>query len=485
MTAYAIPNPFSQWNDLTGLPLTSGYIYIGQPNQDPVTHPMAVYQDAALSIPLAQPIRTVGGFLVGTGTPINAFPTSTPYSISVRNKSNVEVYYQASVVDEIANFFVTIAGPGGAGYIGYTQGGPGSVTRTVQSKLRDLVTPEDFGVGVDGQSLGIGANVLRSNTSGIQNTGFGYHALGSNTGGSENTAFGYNALASVTGGADPIANYNTAFGSNALGLMTTGYKNSAFGRDSSDNLTTGINNTSLGYGSFHLATTAVNSVAVGFESVHGGATGPVTAQGLVGVGFRALYECLSGDFNTAVGLSAMASTTTGQHNAALGTNALNTNVTGSDNTAVGYFAGLTNTGNGNTFIGSGADAAVGLANVTVIGVGVTATQSNRCYLGNNQDVVPGGNAFNIGNSVTPWLGGTFSDIVYSFCGTAPPAGGTTGKGFLLSSTPNFGIFFGSGAPTLNAARGSLYLRTDGSGTSNRMYVNTDGGTTWTAVTTAA
>jgi hypothetical protein len=68
---------------------------------------------------------------------------------------------------------------------------------------------------------------------------------------------------------------------------------------------------------------------------------------------------------------------------------------------------------------------------------------------------------------------------------AIPAGGTTGKGFTMSITPNFGVFFGSGAPTLSAAKGSLYLRSDGTTTNNRMYVNTDGATTWTAVITAA
>jgi hypothetical protein len=70
-------------------------------------------------------------------------------------------------------------------------------------------------------------------------------------------------------------------------------------------------------------------------------------------------------------------------------------------------------------------------------------------------------------------------------GTAVPAGGTTGAGYKFSSTANLGVFFGSGAPTLSAAQGSLYLRTDGSSTSTRMYVNTNGSTTWTAVTTAS
>ena len=70
-------------------------------------------------------------------------------------------------------------------------------------------------------------------------------------------------------------------------------------------------------------------------------------------------------------------------------------------------------------------------------------------------------------------------------GTAVPAGGTAGAGYLMSSTANLGVFFGSGAPTLSAAQGSLYLRTDSSTTNTRMYVNTDGSTTWTSVITVA
>jgi len=67
--------------------------------------------------------------------------------------------------------------------------------------------------------------------------------------------------------------------------------------------------------------------------------------------------------------------------------------------------------------------------------------------------------------------------------TAIPAGGTAGAGVMFSSTANYGVFFGSGAPSLSAAKGSLYLRSDGTGTSNRAYINTDGSTTWTALTT--
>lgn len=85
------------------------------------------------------------------------------------------------------------------------------------------------------------------------------------------------------------------------------------------------------------------------------------------------------------------------------------------------------------------------------------------------------------------LAGTASTTgaVSAYTATAIPAGGTAGAGFKLSSTSNFGVFFGSGAPTLSAAKGSLYLRSDGSTTNDRAYINTNGSTTWTALTTAA
>ena len=46
------------------------------------------------------------------------------------------------------------------------------------------------------------------------------------------------------------------------------------------------------------------------------------------------------------------------------------------------------------------------------------------------------------------------------------------------------VFVGTGVPTLSAAQGSLYLRSDGSSTSTRVYVNTNGTTGWTNLVTA-
>jgi trimeric autotransporter adhesin len=45
------------------------------------------------------------------------------------------------------------------------------------------------------------------------------------------------------------------------------------------------------------------------------------------------------------------------------------------------------------------------------------------------------------------------------------------------------IQVGTGAPGHTSPQGSLYLRTDGSSSSNRAYINTDGMTTWTAIST--
>lgn len=91
-----------------------------------------------------------------------------------------------------------------------------------------------------------------------------------------------------------------------------------------------------------------------------------------------------------------------------------------------------------------------------------------------------------GSSVIVGTGGVMSSgSVIVGNTTSIPAGGSNSLGFKATSTANFGVFFGSGAPTLSAAKGSLYLRSDGTGTNDRSYINTDGGTTWTNLVTGS
>ena len=147
--------------------------------------------------------------------------------------------------------------------------------------------------------------------------------------------------------------------------------------------------------------------------------------------------------------------------------------------------GATGTGNTKTInLGVG-----GLAgSTTTIAVGpVTATTAAATVTFNTATVVAvantSGTALSAAGNVT---GGNLrtAGAVVAATGQAITAGGTT-AGLEFSSTADFGVFFGSGVPTISAAKGSLYLRSDGTTTNDRMYVNTNGSTTWTAVTTVA
>ncbi len=71
--------------------------------------------------------------------------------------------------------------------------------------------------------------------------------------------------------------------------------------------------------------------------------------------------------------------------------------------------------------------------------------------------------------------------------TATPAAASAVAALLFSTTANLGIYWGSGSPStaLTAAQGSLYLATDGSSTSTRAFINTNGTTGWAAITTAS
>lgn len=77
---------------------------------------------------------------------------------------------------------------------------------------------------------------------------------------------------------------------------------------------------------------------------------------------------------------------------------------------------------------------------------------------------------------------------YDLTGNTILADAFTGTGSITTASPllvgGVGIYVGAGAPSLSAAKGSLYLNTTGSSTSTRLYVN-NGTTNWVAITTAS
>lgn len=138
MSAISISPPFPIFSDSDGTALENGYIFIGVANLGPIGNPINVYWDAALTIPAAQPIRTLGGYPINNGTPARLY-VSSQYSIQVQNR-NGSVVYSAPVDTE----FMSSAN------ISYLPAGTGAVATTVQSKLRENVSVKDFGAVGDG-----------------------------------------------------------------------------------------------------------------------------------------------------------------------------------------------------------------------------------------------------------------------------------------------------------------------------------------------
>lgn len=97
----SVAAPYSAFADIDGQPLEDGYINIGTANLNPITNPIIVYWDSALTITAAQPIRTSGGYPVYQGTPAR-FYVGADYSIQVKDKKGTVVY--TSLND---NFFDT------------------------------------------------------------------------------------------------------------------------------------------------------------------------------------------------------------------------------------------------------------------------------------------------------------------------------------------------------------------------------------------
>lgn len=109
MTASA-SQPFPQMFDLAGLAVPNGYVYFGTANLDPqaAATQVAIFWDAALTVPAAWPVRTTaGGFYAGpTGAP-GVIYTSGDFSMAVHNHNNVRLYSAPSYTTAINSANIT------------------------------------------------------------------------------------------------------------------------------------------------------------------------------------------------------------------------------------------------------------------------------------------------------------------------------------------------------------------------------------------
>lgn len=294
------------------------------------------------------------------------------------------------------------------------------------------------------RATAFGYSALRSNATGEQNTGIGYKAFVSNITGGNNTGVGFHCflynrdgsnnvgVGTLAGYYNESGNYITAIGSQAginaggdagvyIGALSGPLRAGEFRFTYNDQTCVGTE--ASGYGN---GTTSIGRLAqCGVDPTQPGGYEITTEAVAVGRFARAQQ-----DSSVAVG---------GNSTAAM-----------VRSTAVGQAA------------------ASGHTNSASFGYAATSSAPNQVTLGNTA----------IAETRTAgYLRANFDDGV--------PVGGDPGIGLKATSVQNLGVFFGSGTPTMAAAKGSLYMRTDGSSTSTRMYVNTDGASAWTNVTTAA
>jgi len=214
-------------------------------------------------------------------------------------------------------------------------------------------------------------------------------------------------------------------------------------------------NTCLGFAAGNLTSLAAWNTILGARAMSNMTD---TDGGNVAVGFQALSD-VNGNcsYNTACGTQALSSLVSGIRNSAVGRGALSNVLNGNYNTALGYMAGSEYLGVETGNICLGHIGVVGESNTIRIGTdGAAPNQQNKCYIAGELYSARSVHATN----------GNFANAV------------TVGTVSVVS---------GAGNPNgvVTAAKGSLYLNTTGSGIADRAWINTDGGTTWTNVTTAA
>lgn len=97
-----VRNPVQYYLDITGRLMDGGQIYVGVVDADPQVTPVNAFWDSALTIPAAQPIRTIGGMTVNGTTPADFFVAESDYSMRILDNLGDLVRYSGSNFDGVA-----------------------------------------------------------------------------------------------------------------------------------------------------------------------------------------------------------------------------------------------------------------------------------------------------------------------------------------------------------------------------------------------
>lgn len=130
------PSAKQQFFDANGNPLAGGKLYTYAAG---TTTPLATYTDAGGGTPNTNPV------ILDSRGEANIWLGSAVYKFKLTTSTDVELW----TVDNIAAYnydvLAALAASGGSSLVGFIQSGTGATARTVQAKLRDVVSVKDFG----------------------------------------------------------------------------------------------------------------------------------------------------------------------------------------------------------------------------------------------------------------------------------------------------------------------------------------------------
>jgi hypothetical protein len=89
-------SPFPLFIDGRGALMDAGYVYVGVADADPESDPIDLFLDQDLTIPIPQPLRTLGGVIVSGENAVFVYMAEADYSIRVRDANEQLVAYVPS-----------------------------------------------------------------------------------------------------------------------------------------------------------------------------------------------------------------------------------------------------------------------------------------------------------------------------------------------------------------------------------------------------
>ena len=142
MSAFSVSEPFPIFHDRDGQPLDAGYLYFGTAGLPALSNQIPVYVDALLTIPVAQPVRTLNGFPQYQGAACRLFVNADDFSVAVHQSDNTLVLSSLNATVRIP--FAVMTGAITTDQVTYVEGSVGATTRILTSKLQESVSVFDF-----------------------------------------------------------------------------------------------------------------------------------------------------------------------------------------------------------------------------------------------------------------------------------------------------------------------------------------------------